>query len=115
MLKVKATKGMRVKKNNNNNNNKKKKQKKNTQNKNTRVSQCVLKLLKDILLSADDLLVPWETETGSELRFPVPCTQMAVCEVGNEVRYSEILTLSTLWANSADNKLMVFLFFFPRK
>ena len=25
----------------------------------------------------------------------------------------EILTLTTLWANSADNKLMIFLLFFP--
>ena len=37
--------------------------------------------------SADDLLLPWETEAGTPLRFPVPCTQMAVCDIGNEVRF----------------------------
>ena len=43
------------------------------------------------LFAADNTLLPWETEAGTLLRFPVPCTQMAVCSVGNEVSLFVVL------------------------
>ena len=45
----------------------------------------------------NDLLFPLETEAGTQLRFPVPCTQMAVCEVGNEVSIFVLCYMVELW------------------
>ncbi|XP_052279525.1 putative elongator complex protein 1 isoform X1 [Dreissena polymorpha] len=52
-------------------------------------TMCVAVQLEDGALlkySVDDnLLLPWETANGQEVSFPVPCTQMAVCSIGNEM------------------------------
>lgn len=32
-----------------------------------------------------DLIMPWELSSGEELSFPIPCQQMALCTIGEQV------------------------------
>ncbi|KAK3610232.1 hypothetical protein CHS0354_022286 [Potamilus streckersoni] len=32
-----------------------------------------------------DLVLPWETASGDELKFPLQCSQMSVCQIGGEM------------------------------
>ncbi|WAR00251.1 ELP1-like protein [Mya arenaria] len=52
----------------------------------------------------DDMVLPWETSKGEEVQFVVPCSSMAVCDIGGEIAsnctsmmvHDEFLLLTTL-------------------
>lgn len=51
-----------------------------------------LKILTNTLMNyfsvlGSDLIMPWELSSGEELSFPIPCQQMALCTIGEQVIY----------------------------
>ena len=53
-----------------------------------------------ISVSVTDTIMPWETPSGHDVCFPIPCHQMAVCEIGNEVSCNNFIACDCMIPNS---------------
>ncbi|KAK3098402.1 hypothetical protein FSP39_019180 [Pinctada imbricata] len=52
-----------------------------------------------------DSVLPWETSSGEEVKFPIPCHQMAVCEIGNEEVVLGLTSRYRFYVNNTEVRL----------